>query len=118
MPRETKAQRLERYAAVRARQEEEDRNTYFPRLMEALEAASILYWDISVNNGMFVVKYDGNTYVIPVAYSAADLWKLEDFESAIRTEEYRQAQVRKQLELRSNALAKLTAEERKALDLE
>jgi hypothetical protein len=118
MPRETKAQRLEREAAFRAKYEEENRNTYFPRLMQALEAASNLYWDISVKNGMFVVKYDGNTYVIPVAYSAADLWKLEDFEYAISVEEYRQTEARRKQEFRISALNKLTVDERKALNLE
>jgi hypothetical protein len=117
MARETKAQRLEREAAFRLQQEEENRNTYFPRVMKALEAASDLYWDISVKDGMFVVRSNSEVNEIPAVYSDMNFWKLNDLESDIEGEQFRQAEARRQIELRNNALAKLTPEEVKALGL-
>jgi len=122
MARETKAQRMEREAEFRAQQEEENRNTYFPRVMKALEDASNLYWDISVSNGVFVVDdRNGSKYIVPPVYSEdyskENLWILDDLESAIRSEQWRQAEAQRQIELRKNALAKLTEEDRKVLGL-
>lgn len=122
MARETKAQRLEREAAFRAQQEEENRNIYFPSLMRALEDASNLYWDISVKNGAFVVDdRNGSKYIVPPVYSEdyskENLWILDDLESAIRSEQWSQAEAQRQYELRKNALAKLTEEDRKVLGL-
>jgi hypothetical protein len=118
MPRQTKAEREARQAEFIAQQEEENRNTYFPRLMKALEEASNLYWDISVKNGAFVVDDKNRTeYIVSPVYREANMWSLDDLERDIRNEQLRQAEVQRQYELRKNALAKLTEEDRKALGL-
>ncbi len=118
MARKTKAEREANEAAWFAQQEEENRNTYFPRVLKALEEASNLYWDISVKNGAFEVN-DGNRseYIVSPVYSKTGLWILEDLESAIRGEQWKQAEAQRQIELRKNALAKLTEEDRKVLGL-
>ncbi len=118
MPRQTKAEREARQAEFIAQQEEENRNTYFPRLMKALEEASNLYWDISVKNEAFVVDDKNSTeYIVSPVYREANMWSLDDLERDIKNEQLRRAEVQRQYELRKNALAKLTEEDRKALGL-
>jgi hypothetical protein len=86
--------------------------------MKALEDASNFYWDISVKNEAFVVDdRDGWKYTVSPVYSEENFRILEDLESAIKSEQLRQAEVQRQYELRKNALAKLTEEDRKVLGL-
>lgn len=111
MPRETKAEREARQAEFLA-------HAWQYRLMKALEDASNLYWDISVKNGAFVVDDKNRSeYIVSPVYREANMWSLDDLERDIRSEQLRQAEVQRQYELRKNALAKLTEEDREALGL-
>lgn len=121
MARETAAQRYARLSAERADQEMVRAMNYPTRLMELLERAVNVNFELTVKNGEFRVEdrddRRANAYLLDVRYTKhADntldslLWDVRDKEEAA-AEAHRRALVR------TAALNKLSAEEREALGL-
>jgi len=120
MPHETKEQRQAREAAEKAAREAQERQEYFPRVMKVLARATNLYWDIQVPDEKKFVLLDTNRteqYTFPVAYDAREEWRLEVAERAVSAAEEAQAEARRKIEIRNQALSKLSQEERQALGL-
>lgn len=122
MARETKAQRLEREAAERALYEAEQTQTYPARLMAMLERAVNANFELTVENGAFLLedrdeRRDYRRQVLTLEYTKANQetlheldWRVEMKEEAARESERRYA-------VKQAALAKLNQEERELLGL-
>ena len=119
MARMTKMQREAAEEAVRVEQENQLRVEYSTRLMKALSQATELKFVLSVVDGSFVVIDPGERYpevfTISYEYSVAaepQLYNLE-LELKLRYAEFAEKERRQQV--RANALAKLSDEERELL---
>jgi hypothetical protein len=127
MPRETKAQRLERMAAELAAAREAERQAYPARLMAVLERLNNQYnTELKVVGGLFVVKVNatarfGNEYSLSYSYNESTQSALQELEWELDAVEEAQAEERRKREVRETAKRKLqealTAEERESLGL-
>jgi len=121
MARETKAQR-----EVRELKEEMERttvakSTYVTRMMAVLARATKQNFEMAVYSDKFVLvdrdtRRDTTFYVSPVWTDVADS-DLYELEMAVEWKEERVAEEERLRNLRQTALAKLTDEERKLLNL-
>lgn len=120
MARKTNAEREAEAQAARNQQEAESREAYPNLLMDALERATNLSFELEVRNGTFRVT-DRNSPVdawtltykyTPDADADLDMlrWELERQEQAI-------AEANSRIQARQAALAKLSEEERELLGL-
>ena len=121
MARETKAERLAQEAQEQAVYAEEQETTYLKRLMDTLQAAQAENFDVTIDNMTFVVRdrddRDYDRYVLDLSYSDT---AEEDLQTVVRLVEWKvdkRNEVVRQANVRANALSKLTAEERKLLNL-
>ncbi len=119
MARMTKAQREATEEAARVEQEKRLRAEYPTRLMKVLSQATELQFVLSVVNDSFVVTEPNETYpeVFTMSYeyneaAEVQLYNLE-LELKLKYDEFVEKERRQQV--RANALAKLSDEERELL---
>lgn len=122
MTRETKTQRetrlKEEYAAFYGEQE----RMYPVRLLHALERALRANFTVRASDGFLVVqdpyagRYDMGLF-ISLQCSTEALESLEHLEDTVKRVEDKYKEAQRKLELKTAALAKLTAEEREVLGL-
>lgn len=125
MPRETKAERDARMAAAAQAREAAEREAYPAALMALLERVTRHpgRYELTVNNGQFVVRDRMDTYLRESNTTLAYSWSRDTQESLERltwqVEDYEQdlAEAERKLKVKQDALAKLTDEERDLLGL-
>jgi hypothetical protein len=117
MTRETKAQREARVANEKLLHEQECRNSYHQRLMTVLEAASKEGCDITVVDGMFVVYGWNDNFELGLDWDWKNDYTLSDLQFQVDVAKDARAEEQRKADLRINALAKLTQEERELLNL-
>ena len=121
MARETKAQREAREEAAMQKQYEEERDNYFPRLMNALVLANTVnYRVVAISTKEFRVYPEDNYDAyrnISVEYNPEDQRMLEDMEDDIRYKVEEREAAEAFYRARQAALNKLTREERELLGL-
>ena len=117
MARETKAQREARVANEKLRHEQECRNSYHQRLMDALGAATKEGWHIDVAAGKFFVYGENETFEFSLYWDWKNDYALSDLQFQMNVAADARAEEQRKVDLRNNALAKLTQEERELLNL-
>lgn len=122
MARETKAQRLEREAAERAAYEVEQAATYPQRLMAMLERATRVNFELTVEDGKFLLedrdeREHYRVVALTLEYTQDNQETLHELDWRVDLKEEREREAQRKFQLRQNALNKLTAEERKELGL-
>ena len=121
MPRKTKQEKFRDWEEMRLAQIEHDKTAYFPSLMHALEKAVEENFALSVKDSKFVV-YDRNDprdeYILATEYTQADHQILLDLETAVFSRQVARQEADRKWMLRTQALAKLTKEEREILNLQ
>lgn len=122
MAKETKQMRLEREATERAERETQARESYLPRLMLLLERAQKANFNLSVEDGVFVLtdrdERDYDRLVVSLTYEEDD-WD-NDFNKLTREVEWkeeRSAEENRKYLAKQVALAKLSKEEKELLGL-
>ena len=119
MARETKAQREVREAAEKAQRLEVAKATYVERMMAVLRRATKQNFELEVSETMHfrVTDRDGREdyfYVSPAWDESADM-ELVELEQSVEWKEEAAEDAERLRNLRKNALAKLSEEERTAL---
>lgn len=123
MARETKAQRDKRLADEQLLVLAERTNTYKFRLMDALYRASKMNLFFKVDDSyQFVVLPNDrdwyvDEYIMSSEYDVNSYDNLTGLERFLEHKEYEASEAKRKHELRKNALAKLTKEEREELGL-
>lgn len=121
MAKETKAQRLGREEAERAALLEEMKTSYMSRAMTLFERADNVNFEMKVRSGVFVLwdsdKRHAETFNVLPEWTEDAEDKLYDLDFAVSMKEEQQAEARRLVEVRCNALNKLTEEEREVLGL-
>lgn len=119
MARMTKAQREAAEEAARVEQENQLRAEYPTRLMKALSQATELKFVLSVVDDSFVVTEPYETYpesfVMNYEYNAEAEQQLYDLELELKLKYAEFAEKERRQQVRANALAKLSFEERELL---
>lgn len=119
MSRMTKAQREAAEEAARVEQEKQLRAEYPTRLMKALSQATELQYALSVVNDSFVVTEPNETYpelfTMSYEYNAEAEQQLYDLELELSVKYAEFAEKERRQQVRANALAKLSFEERELL---
>ena len=119
MARMTKMQREAAEAAARVEQENQLRAEYPTRLMKALSQATELQFVLSVVDGSFVVTDPGERYpevfTMSYEYNAKAERQLYDLELELSVKYAEFAEKERRQQVRANALAKLSDEERELL---
>ena len=119
MARMTKMQREAAEEAVRVEQENQLRVEYPTRLMKALNQATELQFVLSVVDGAFVVTDPGERYpevfTMSYEYNAEAERQLYDLELELSVKYAEFAEKERRQQVRANALAKLSFEERELL---
>ena len=119
MARMTKAQREAAQEATRVEQENQLRAEYPTRLMKALSQATELQYALSVVNDSFVVTEPNETYpelfTMSYEYNAEAERQLYDLELELSVKYAEFAEKERRQQVRANALAKLSFEERELL---
>lgn len=121
MPRETKAQREAREAEEYAAYLAEQKATYSQRLMEILERAQNVNFELTVVDGNFRVKDrdvrgDG-FFELAVAYDEESDVNLDSLKFRVEAKEESEREAHRKLSLRQQALGKLTKEELEVLGI-
>jgi hypothetical protein len=117
MARETKAQRMARQEQEVLLQQQELSKSYQKRLMDTLGAATKEGWTIDVEDGKFFVYGEDVTFELGLEWDWKNDHTLSDIQFQISIAENARAEERRKADLRSNALAKLSQEERDLLGL-
>ncbi len=119
MARMTKAQREATEEAARVEQENQLRAEYPTRLMKALSQATELKFVLSVVDDSFVVTEPNETYpelfTMSYEYNAEAEEQLYDLELELKLKYAEFAEKERRQQIRANALAKLSFEERELL---
>jgi hypothetical protein len=124
MARKTKAELAAEREAYEAAQRAGEALTYPVLLMAALEEATCQNnYELVVRNGVFSLRdRDGSRYdkvvKLTYAYSPEAQDVLEEFEWDLKMKAEERAELVRKAQVRGNALAKLTEEERELLGLE
>ena len=122
MPRKTKAQLNAEYEQIRLEQIEEERAEYFSLLMKTLEDATTAGFSMCVREGKFAV-WDNDRfsckdeYLLTPEYTEDNYIVLQDLKFEVGHQLFLLEEARRKADLRNNALAKLTQEERELLNL-
>ena len=115
----TKAQREAAQEAARVEQENQLRAEYPTRLMKALSQATELKFVLSVVDDSFVVTDPNETYpelfTMSYEYNAEAEQQLYDLELELKLKYAEFAEKERRQQVRTNALAKLSDEERELL---
>lgn len=118
MARETVAQRNARVQAEREAYQAAEETQYPTLLMDTLERASRLGWDLTVNNAQFVVSDRGKAnWAMTPLYTSESQADLEALVYDVESEEERRVAEQARYLAKQTALAKLTKEERELLGL-
>jgi hypothetical protein len=120
MARETKAERNARYAKKAEELLEQSKAEYPTFLMTTLERATNMNYEIEVRNGEFlVVDRDDheNRFVLSLQYTEKSHSTLTEMDWTLESKENEARERERKRQIRKNALAKLTAEERAELNL-
>lgn len=124
MARKTKAEKQAEQQAEREAFEARAAAEYSPRLMKALEEATVKNgYELTVRDGQFkLVDYiflgeRGYTYLFDPSYTPESLTNLEDLEYRLEQLEEERTEANRLYALKQEALAKLTDEERRVLGL-
>jgi hypothetical protein len=120
MARETKAQRMARWFSLEQEhfiQEQELSKSYHKRLMTALGEATKERWGIHVVDSKFCVYVEGITFELGLDWNWKNDYTLSDLRFQVDVAQNARAEEQRKADLRNNALAKLTQEERKLLNL-
>ena len=119
MARMTKAQREATEEAARVEQEKQLRAEYPTRLMKALSQATELKFVLCVVDDSFVVTDPNETYpelfTMSYEYNAEAEQQLYDLELELKLKYAEFAEKERRQQVRANALAKLSFEERELL---
>ena len=119
MARMTKMQREAAEEAVRVEQEKQLRAEYPTRLMKALSQATELQFVLSVVNDSFVVTDPSERYpelfTMSYEYTVAAEQQLYNLELELKLKYAEFAEKERRQQVRANALAKLSFEERELL---
>jgi hypothetical protein len=122
MARKTKQQMAEAQAKYQAERVEQERAEYFPLLMKTLEDATTAGFSMSVREGKFAVRNNDwvswkDGYHLTPEYTEDNYNVLQDLKFDVDRQLFLLEEERQKAERRSAALAKLTDEERKLLNL-
>lgn len=120
MARETKEQKAARAAKELEERLEKEKEEYPTLLMATLERATKMNYELEVRNGEFlVVDRDDrdNRFVLTVQFSFVSRVALNEMDWTLDAKEREAREQERRLQVRKNALAKLTAEERAELNL-
>jgi hypothetical protein len=122
MARETKAQREARLELAHEGRLAMARATYTERMMAVLERAVKENFELTVRSGKFVVEdrdeRRASPYVVQPTWSETADMDLYSLEVSVELKEEASAELVRKAQVRGNALAKLTEEERQLLGLE
>jgi len=119
MARETAAQRNARQEAERQARQEAMQADYPALLLDTLERATKLTYELTVKDSMFVVR-DLNSnakWTMSPLFTDDSQDTLEALVYDVQDEEERREMERQRYEMKQAALSKLTPEERKLLNL-
>lgn len=121
MTRVTKAQRLERHAAMEAAFAAEQAATYPQRLMAMLERATKTNFELTVKDGNFLLedrddRRDG-TIALTLTYDNQDEEAIQELNWRVEMKEEAEREALRRVTVRNAALAKLSREERELLGL-
>ena len=122
MARETQAQRAARLEVERVERELREAEQYMPRLMTALEEATVRNsYELTVRNGQFELADRSDRseleFVLRPTYTPRNQVDLENLENELNYRAVQRLAEQKRLEAKAAALAKLTKEERELLGL-
>jgi hypothetical protein len=120
MAKETKAQRDARIAAEISTTLEEQKKTYFSKLMAALEEATTLNnYELTIRDGMFSLRdrETAGAITFSVSFTENDWYALDNLSWELRVKADARDAAERNYRLRQSALAKLSDDERKALGL-
>ena len=121
MARETKAERTARMEAQRKAQLAQQAAEFPTKLMDVLGRACKVNFEITVDGGKFVVEDRDDRREFPAkmlpTFTEQSQEELNDLERRVRWKEEDLREVQRKAELKSAALAKLSAEEREVLGL-
>ena len=122
MARKTTKQSAEALAKYQAERVEQERAEYFPLLMKTLEDATTAGFSMCVRGGKFAVRNNDwasweDAYHLTPEYTKDNYNVLQDLKFEVGHQLFLLEEERRKAELRSAALAKLTVEERKLLNL-
>ena len=122
MARKTTKQSAEALAKWQAERVEQERAEYFPLLMKTLEDATKAGFFMSVREGKFAVRTNDwvswqDGYHLTPEYTEDNYNVLQNLKHDVEHRLFLLAEERRKAELRNNALAKLTQEERELLNL-
>lgn len=122
MAKETKAARVAREKAEHAAYLVQQENTYPVRLMEVLQRAQAMNFEVDVEAStlsfsVFDRDERDSGFEVGYAYSEADDEELDSLEHEVKFKEERQAEATRRTAVRQSALAKLSAEEKELLGL-
>jgi hypothetical protein len=119
MARETAAQRNARQEAERQARQDAMQADYPTLLLDTLERATRLSFELTVRDAMFVVK-DLNSraqWEMTPLYTEDSQDALESLVYDVESEEEKRAEAERRYQAKQTALAKLTKEERELLGL-
>ena len=121
MAKQTAAQKKAEYEAQAAQRREETRASYYPRLMQALEEATVMcYMVLKVRDNHFHVcgRHDSREYyTLSPVYTDDAEDELENLEYELRRQQNQRAEAARLHALQQQARAKLSPEELAALGL-
>jgi hypothetical protein len=121
MARETKAERLARFAAELQQVEAEQEATYPQRLMAMLERATNANFELEVHEATFFLKDRDDardrTVALTLTYTEANQEALNELTWRVESKEKKDREAERQYQVKQSALAKLSEEERELLGL-
>ncbi len=121
MPRETKAQRIEREAAAAAAFAAEQAATYPQRLMAMLERATKANFELTVKDGEFLLNdrddRSAGWVVLTMIWSTENEGELQELDWRLEIKEEAEREALRRVTVRNQALNKLSLEERQILGL-
>jgi len=119
MARKTKAELAAEREEAQAAREAHEFAQYPTRLLNALELATSMSYELTVKESKFVVRnYNAREefYLTPM-HTRASQDTLQEMEWTLEREQEERAELVRRMELKQTALAKLTKEERELLNL-
>lgn len=120
MARKTKAELAAEREAYAASQQAVARATYTDRMMAVFERANRVNFELQVRSGVFVLEDRddrGEVFMLAAEWTLDSDEGLQDLEWRVESKEEAQAEAERRRQLRANALAKLSQEEREELGL-
>ena len=120
MARKTKAEMALEAENARYMQEAEAEATYLPRLMTVLAQATTHYFELTVEDNLFVVTdrtSDTRTVFAMSPTYTREAWELDSLESYLTEKAAERVEDERKYLVKQTALAKLTKEERELLNL-